>query len=409
VPDLTRSRLYVCVAVLYVAAYVAFAILEPATWPAYARGGASIAVCIGIAIPYAVRLAADSKRAPEFAVTPQGFAVRQPVSPALLPLVLAAGSCPPAESAVDGWHDVMTGPSSEAPLMTAVAVLGTVLPLAFASAVFLLAVLVWAGPPVELTPSGVRSRSPFRSRVTSWDALSSSGTTWRASLAERVLSTPAQRGLVTSAIDWYVAHPQDRAAIGTPAEAARITVLATAPRPALVAPLVAAPRPDRWAGLGLRLTYTAACAGLVAAATDLLVTYLFPDRLLAAERAIAAYEEPVPSDAASFTTDTLTFARGWAMGLLVVTLLGCVAAIRLARATSRGSAVARRRLAVLMGFVALWTICPLCPPAIGLAAEGVAGTVLHVWVGVRVLLGVATAGLAFTVLFVAVRSAPPTP
>jgi hypothetical protein len=176
----------------------------------------------------------------------------------------------------------------------------------------------------------------------------------------------------------------------------------------------AAPGPSpRLARAALVLVHATVAFAVLTTAADLAVTIAFRDHLLAAERAIADRVRPeMPVGASYFTTDTVGFARGWAIAALAGMLLVLFVAIRLARATSGGSERARLGLTVLMGVMVALALCLGLAPSSNLAAEPAAGALLNGWSVIRIVAGVllaALAGAAFVPLFITTRTlaAPP--
>jgi hypothetical protein len=175
------------------------------------------------------------------------------------------------------------------------------------------------------------------------------------------------------------------------------------PPPATTGQAIQLVRP-RHVGIAIALVYVAVAIALLTAVAELVITIAFRENLLAAERAIAESMPPLsPPDGQAdptliFSTDTAAFARGWATAAMIGTLFVALVAVVLARTMSRGSNRARVGLAVLSGITALLAICPFMWLPISLAAEPAAGTLLNVWPVVRMLEGLAVAGLAVAVL-----------
>lgn len=283
-----------------------------------------------------------------------------------------------------------------------------------AALVLLMAAMVvftWRGLATELTPAGVRWHGPFFRRLVPWEAFAPGGPPRphvSANQLHLVVARPelvVQRGwglgfgprqrpsmalgvdvhpwFLADTIRWYVGHPEDRGAIGTPAERdrliAELAASASADQPPATAP------PPRPVTVAAWLTCAAVAIGVLAATADLIVAVVFDDQIMAAaERAVSAEEERITGqpevDAAA---GVATFAKGWAIGILVLAIVLGTVAVVLAGEIRRGSGHARIGLLVLSGLVIGWSACPCGPPTLSLTDPGthvLGGTVLALWV-----------------------------
>jgi hypothetical protein len=125
--------------------------------------------------------------------------------------------------------------------------------------------------------------------------------------------------------------------------------------------------------------------GILGAAADLVIAIVFDDRLVAAERAMAAEEERITGEpVGDVILGAADFAKAWAIGALVLAVVVGVVAIVLVRACMRGSDHARIGLVVIAGPVALWAVCPCGPPTLELTdvpdAPVLGGALLMLWV-----------------------------
>jgi hypothetical protein len=355
--------------------------------------------------------------------TRDGFAVRPSTPYGLVTGMLMPVMAMPVSAAVDGWRYTATRPptymleAAFAGAMTAAVLLGL-------ATVAVMMPAAWRGYTVELTAAGIRSRGLLHTLVVPWTALGPevghhAGRVWL--VADRpdqvgqrgrlvlgpperpMLALAADAPLVAEVIRWYLHHPADRAAIGDPAELDRLhaRLYSTTPWPSAPPPPVAnAPARIGRFGVMTRLVYTAVAVAALAAAADLTVAFLFRDRLLAAERAIAAaYPETTPADGAVvFTTDTVGFATGFAAVALGVTLVLAVLAVALMRSARAGSSPARTGLIALSGLGVPAALCTVVAPGLSLAAEPAAGVGLNLWAASRLVASALLAGIALLVL-----------
>lgn len=191
---------------------------------------------IGGLVAVIVRMAGAAKRPARFAITPTGFAVPPLVSLGLFTgflLVMSAQAIGGLIALGDvhrWWFWANT------------------VPMLLASG--LAVVFAWRGTMLELRPDGVHQRGSLLWRVIPWDALAAGGpprppygdkylylATSRPDLVRQkgisLGSGPAEQPrlmlrmkvhpwFLADAIRWYTEHPQDRAAIGAPAEHERL-------------------------------------------------------------------------------------------------------------------------------------------------------------------------------------------
>jgi hypothetical protein len=379
------------------------------TWLVLLLAIAVVGFSVGIrAMSHASRHARPTR----FVLTNHGFGIAPLLSPGLVSVSQMIVSGYSLTMLLVAWRPVEHPGSAEwtlftvfAPVMTALVVL-TMLT-AVASAVF-----AWRGFAMELTPAGVYWRSPLLRRVVPWGALAPGGPPRPQISANRlhlVVARPelvVQRGwalgfgppqrpvvplqvdmhpwLLADAIRWYAEHPADRTAIGTHTEHQRLIAELTGSRPEY-RPSAGArlPRPPvvRVAGW---LTYTAVMIGILGAAANLVIAIVFDDRLVAAERAMAAEEERITGEpVGDAILGAADFAKASAIVALVLAMVVGVAAIVLVRASMRGSDHARIGLVVIAGLVALWAVCPCGPPTLMLTdvpdAPMLGGALLMLW------------------------------
>ncbi|MEV4134283.1 hypothetical protein AB0J72_19185 [Dactylosporangium sp. NPDC049742] len=392
-------------------------------------------VVVTVALVLLVRAARASRRDDPSAwlvLTRGGFAVRpaMPLGPAvgMLAVCLALLAGP----AVGEWRAVIQAPptvvvdAAFAFVMSAPVLLGVVV-------AALMVPVAWRGYAVELTPAGIRSRGPLHRRVLPWQALAAqaghqAGRVWLVvdrpelvlqrgvpvldSRERPTLSSRRAAPALAEAIAWYLAHPGERAGIGTPAGFDRLRA-----RLESAAPQQPAPPPPAGAALGrsgrisaiVRLVHAAAAIAAVTAAADLSIAIVFRDRLLAAEHAIAASDPVPPEGELLFTTDTVGFATGAATVALIVTLVLATAGVALVHKVRAGSGPAQTGLTILSGVVAVMALCSGTMSVLPLAAEPVAGTGLNVWAAFRLIESLSLTGLALLVLVLLVGSKPGAP
>ncbi|MFC7479933.1 hypothetical protein ACFQX7_07645 [Luedemannella flava] len=205
--------------------------------------------------------------------------------------------------------------------------------------------------------------------------------------------------VVVDAIRWYVEQPIEREAIATPEGRERLTVHLVEARRVPVVP-VAASKPLSVTGRLRfpRMTTLVICltlvAGVLASVADLVITYVFENDLLAAERAAREEFDPVVEGEVFFTTDTLAFARGWAGFTVFASVIICLGLALLIRPALRGSAPARATLATVLGVVGVVLLCP-CVGILTVPSSSEEGTFLaDVWSPLRLLANALIAGLA---------------
>ena len=154
--------------------------------------------------------------------------------------------------------------------------------------------------------------------------------------------------------------------------------------------------------------YLGVAVAVLSAAADLILTIVFRDKLLAAERIVAEDMPPLPDEPSgvgfSVSTDTFAFARGPAIAVLVVTVVCGLIAVVLARAVARGSDNARIGLAVLAGVYGAMSMCPCVLPISSLFEDPAVGTFLNVWSAVGTALGFLGAGFGFAVLILLLQT-----
>jgi hypothetical protein len=401
---------------------------------------ATLLVFAGIAVTVGLAWWLGRRQSAGFVLTRDGFAVRATVPPDLVVILLMCLLGMQVDTLVDAWHLGRDPESGPLPVDVAFASVTSILVVVGAAVTAIAASFAWRGFAVELTPAGIRSRVPLHQRLIPWQALVLGGPPlpqrnakrlqlavarpelvvqrgWNAASGTRerpTLPVDTHAWLLAGAIRWYLEHPADRAAIGTPVEHDRLVaeLAATAhfaaerePEPPLTitpAATAAAMQPvrPRHVGIAIALVYITIAVALVTATAELVITIVFRENLLAAERAIVANmpDLPPPDGTLIFSTDTVAFARASATVALICTLVLALVAIALARGVSRGSDRARVGLAVLSGVTAFLAMCPCLLSATSLAAEPAAGTLLNAWSAVRILEGFAVAALAIAVL-----------
>ena len=413
-------------------------------WWILAWRGSFVVLFTGIAIAAGVAVWRRRRRSAGFVVTRTGFGVQPAIPPGLIAALVIGTVIMQVDSAVDAWR---VRESDPALVYTGYVIAGVMSLLAAAVVAAAVAItrMAWQGFAVELSPAGVRSRAGWQRRFIPWPALAPGGPLRPPGRAKRlhlVVQRPElveQRGwgvmsgprnypvlwldshgwFLADAIRTYVEHPERRAAIGTSVERDRLVAELTAaaafaappePAPALTTALVAeaiqAPpvRPRL-----VRVAVVLVCVGVVlavlAAVADLVITFVFRENLLAAERAVAEHVAPLlppdgqgDGDVYYFTTDTVAFARGSAISGLIVTVLLGLLAIILVRFMARGSDGARIGLVVFSGIAFGLAMCPWAFPGTSLAAEPAAGALLNWWPAIRVLVGLTVSGLAAVTL-----------
>jgi hypothetical protein len=432
-----RSRLIIVTgAVVFVALAALSTWARPRhDWWNDAAFGLLIWAVVGVVVVAAVfGLASLRGRPRRLVMTGTSFAPEPAIPPGLLGLIWMCIAAQQADTASRLWTSTEPGRYADYGFIVVASVMvGLICALGIAALVW-----AWRGFVVELTPEGVIQRMPLFRRTIPWEALAPGGPAELPPPNKRVYlvsSRPelvTQRGLplmqgererpiltvdrhgwlVARAIRHYVEHPADRAAIGTPAGYDRLQAalaiappaspLPTVPAYGTVAPYVPTlPVRPRLIRVAAILVYVGVGLAVLSAAADLIFTIVFRDRLLAAERAIAGYIPPPPDDAdvsGSFSTDTVSFARGSAVAVLLLTVVLGVIAVVLARAVVRGSDRARIGLAVMSGVYAGLALCSAATPVLSLASEPAAGTFLNIWAGAGLLHSVAAAGVGTAVL-----------
>jgi len=327
---------------------------------------------------------------------------------------------------VNAWHTVGRG---EPTVVTDIAFAATfsVLVLVQAAIVAVILPVAWHAVTVELTPAGIWSRAAGHTRLIPWPALAPGSIYrdakrvrlaverpelveergWHAFLGTRqrpTLPVDADAWVVAEAVGWYVEHPADRAAIGSPAELKRLLASLPSAPPSPSAPPPPPPTPSAETQVGARrirtvgtLVYVASAIALFSAAAELAITIVFRGELFAAERATAALTEPLDGTVI-LNTDTVGFAAGTARVALVGTLLVAAAAVALVRRVAAGSEPSRVGLIVLAGIGSVVACCSIASPVASLGAVPAAGTLLNAWSGIRFPEGLAVAALALVVL-----------
>ncbi|WP_238016802.1 hypothetical protein KZZ52_43680 [Dactylosporangium sp. AC04546] len=387
-------------------------------------------VTIAAAIVVLVRVARASRRDDPSAwlvLTCGGFAVRPaiPLGPVLGMLSaflgLQVGPVINEWRAVIQMRPTVVVDAGLAFVMSVPVLLGVV-------AVALMVPVAWRGYAVELTPAGIRSSGPLHRRVLPWQALAAqaghqAGRVWLVvdqpdlvlqrgvpvldSRERPTLSAGRAGPVLTEAIAWYLAHPGDRACIGTVAGYDRLRARLNS-----AAPIQPTPPPPAAAALGrpgptgaiVRLVHAAAVIAAVIAAADLSIAIVFRDRLLAAEHAIAAADQMPPEGELLFTTDTVGFATGSATVALIVTLVLATVGVALVHKVRAGSGPARTGLTIVSGVVAVMSMCAGVASVVPLATEPAAGTGLNVWAAFRMIESMSLTGLALLVLVLLVFS-----
>jgi hypothetical protein len=193
------------------------------------------------------------------------------------------------------------------------------------------------------------------------------------------------------AIAWYVAHPEHRAAIGTPDEHARLVAALTAgtsaddvypaeppkPMPRPVPPPDSRPRAVR---IAAQLTYAGVTVALLATVADLAVAIGMRDEIGAAEEAIEATAPAGPPDGEPLIGfGTADLSQAWAIGALTIAVVVGLAAVLLARATARGRERARVSLSIFAGASILLAACPCGSPTMSAAGAPDVGLLGAVW------------------------------
>lgn len=438
--DLLRSRLLIGLSPVVFAALAGVRIWsrDRQDWWFTASLITALVVFIGVAVAAGVASRRPRRQSAGFVLTRDGFAVRPTVPPELVVILAMCVLGMQVDTLISAWRLEDHGSGSLPTDVAFASGLSFVL-LVAAAATAVLARFAWHGVAVELTPVGIRSHAPLHHRLIPWQALAVESPPrlqhdakrlqlavhrpelvvqrgWNATSGTRqrpTLPVNSHGWLLAGAIRWYLEHPADRAAIGTPAEHDRLVAEVTAaghiaaqrepePPPATTpatAPAVTRPVRPRQVGIANALVYLTVTVALVTATVDLVITVVFRENLLAAERAITASMPPLPPDATLiFNTDTVAFAKAWATLALTGTLVLALVAIALTRAVSRGSDRARVSLAVLSGVTAFLGMFPCLWSATNLAAEPAAGTFLNIWSAIQILEGFTMAALAIAVL-----------
>lgn len=250
----------------------------------------------------------------------------------------------------------------------------------FGLAVAVIVVLTWrvAANPIELTPEGVQTRTLWDRRLIPWEALAPGGPhrprqnerrirlgLTRPELVRRSRfqvpgvgdSVPSSTGvhpwLVADAIRWYAEHPEDRAAIGTEAEHARL--LAAVGADAWGSP---APQTPGVVTAAIRVGLAAVAFGLLSAIADVALVLGFSDRLKAhaievGERELREYGGE-PMDWAS----SVSFSQAFYWIILVfIAILSTIAVLAL-RLLKRGNEAGRIGLIAISGTAIFWAVIP---------------------------------------------------
>jgi hypothetical protein len=439
---LLRSRLLIGLSPIALAALGAAIVWsqDRHNWWTPALLGANLVVLIGSAVAAGLVASLRRRKPAGFVLIREGFAVRPVVPPELLVTALMSSLVMQVVMLIDAWRDFGDPESRPLAMEVAFASVVSILVVGVAAVTALVVSFAWQGYAVKLTPAGIWSRAPLHKRLIPWQALAVGGparprrNAYRLQLVVERPDLVVQRGwhamfgtrrcptlvvdthpwFLAAAIRWYAEHPKDRAAIGTPGEYDRLVRDLTAaahvpaepepvpppPTTPTAEPAAMQPVPPRRVRAVTALVYITVAVALVTATTDLAMTIIFHEDLLAAERAIAASMRDVapPDGGLSFSTDTVAFAKGSATVALIGTLLVAAVAIALARVMSRGSNRARVGLAILSAVTVSLAMCPCVLPAINLAAEPAAGPLLNIWPAVRILEGSTVAVLAAAVL-----------